>query len=170
MKRKLIVIAGVILAALAAGMGAVPMTAQAAPNPPGYQGGGVWVHPAAPLAEWGDDVPMPITVNVTDPSVVSYVNFTASWPGSNGWHILCTDPVNFSPSTTTVTCDFNPQAPSAPALPSGLPPVPALTNMTLSFDVYGQPGYYNKSPNGEHQVSWGWACIYNPPTSTCGGW
>jgi hypothetical protein len=149
-----------ILAALAAGVWAIPTAAQAAPNPPGYTGGGVWIHPAAPTAEWGFG-PMTIMVKVTNPSVVNHINFTATWPGSN-WHFLCHD-VPVSSGKSTYTCTFNPQAAG----------VPALTNMTLSFDVYGTSKDqlpYNLAPNGVHYVSWGWGCIYNPPTSTCGGW
>jgi len=133
-------------------------------SPPAYQGGGIWVHPAAPVAEWGDG-PMVIEVKVTNISKVEHINFTGTWPGA-GWEILpgCAETVAPPyPTGDVYQCKFDPQAAG----------VPALTNMTLSFDVYGTPANappFNLSPNGAHQVSWGRKCIYNPPASTCGGW
>lgn len=133
-------------------------------SPPTYQGGGLWVHPAAPVAEW-DDGSMVIEVQVTNISRVEHINFTGTWPGA-GWEILpgCTETVAPPyPAGDIYQCVFDPRAAG----------VPALTNMTLSFDVYGTPANappFNLSPNGDHQVSWGWRCIYNPPNSTCGGW
>jgi hypothetical protein len=129
-----------------------------------YQGGGVWVHPAAPVAEWGDG-PMVIEVQVMNISQVDHVDFTGTWPGV-GWEILpgCAERVASPyPAGDIYRCTFDPKAAG----------VPALTNMTFSFDVYGTPANappFNLSPNGAHQVSWGWRCIYNPPTSTCLGW
>ena len=131
---------------------------------PTYQGGGVWVHPSAPVAEWGDG-PMVIEVQVTNISQVEHIDFTGTWPGV-GWEILlgCAESVAPPyPAGDIYRCMFDPQAAG----------VPALTNMTFSFDVYGTPANappFNLSPNGAHQVSWGWRCIYNPPTSTCLGW
>ena len=132
---------------------------------PPYQGGGVWVHPAAPVAEWGDG-PMVLEVQVTNISQVEHINFTGTWPGA-GWEILpgCAETAALPyPAGDIYRCIFDPQAAG----------VPALTNMTLSFDVYGTPANAppsNLSPNGAHQVSWGWRCTYNPPTTrTCPGW
>jgi len=131
---------------------------------PTYQGGGVWVHPAAPVAEWGDR-PMVIEVQVMNISQVDHIDFTGTWPGV-GWEVLpgCAESVASPyPAGDIYRCTFDPQAAG----------VPALTNMTFSFDVYGTPANappFNLSPNGAHQVSWGWRCIYNPPTSTCLGW
>jgi hypothetical protein len=108
---------------------------------------------------------MDIEVQVTNISQVEHINFTADLPGV-GWEILpgCAETVAPPyPAGDIYQCMFNPQTAG----------VPALTNMTLSFDVYGTTANAppdNLSPNGEHQVSWGWGCIYNPPTSTCGGW
>jgi hypothetical protein len=133
-------------------------------SPTTYQGGGVWVHPAARVAEWGDG-PMVIEVQVTNISQVQHINFTGTWPGT-GWKILpgCTQTVAPPyPAGDIYRCTFDPQAAG----------VPARTNMTFSFDVYGTPANappFNLSPNGAHQVSWGWRCIYTPPASTCLGW
>jgi hypothetical protein len=149
----------VILVASTAGAGAVSATAQAAPNPPGWPGGGVWVHPAAPVAEWGFE-PMVIAVQVRNSAWVNHIDVTGTWPGS-GWHVLCSGPVQ-PDDRITYTCTFDPQA-------AGVPP---LTEMSLSFDVYGTgtPPPSNLSPNGVHKVSWGWGCIYTPPTGGCNGW
>lgn len=131
---------------------------------PTYQGGGIWVHPAAAVAHWGDG-PMVIAVQVTNISQVEHINFTGTWPGV-GWKILpgCAETVAPPyPAGDIYRCTFDPRAAG----------VPARTNMTLSFDVYGTPANappFNLSPNGAHQVSWGWRCIYNPPASTCLGW
>jgi hypothetical protein len=131
---------------------------------PAYQSGGIWVHPAAAVAKWGDG-PMVLEVQVTNISQVEHINFTGTWPGA-GWEILpgCTETVAPPyPAGDIYRCMFDPQTAG----------VPTLTNMTLSFDVYGTPANappFNLSPNGAHQVSWGWKCVYNPPTSTCPGW
>ena len=148
---------------VAAGIWAFSATAQAAPNPPTYTGGGVWVHPAAPTAQWGTGL-MTIEVQVRNSSQVNHINFTATWPGSD-WHKLCDHvPVTHpGDDNYTYTCTFDPQAAG----------VPQLADMSLSFDVYGtstDDPPYNKAPNGVHHVSWGWGCIYTPPTGGCGGW
>lgn len=152
----------VLACAVLAAAGVV--TFELARSSPTYQGGGVWVHPAAPVAEWGDG-PMVIEVEVTNISQVEHITFTGTWPGV-GWEILpgCAETVAPPyPAGDIYRCTFDPRAAG----------VSALTNMTLSFDVYGTPANappFNLSPNGAHQVSWGWRCIYNPPTSTCLGW
>jgi hypothetical protein len=111
------------------------------------------------------DGPMVIEVQVTNISQVEHIDFTGTWPGV-GWEVLsgCAESVAPPyPAGDIYRCMFDPQAAG----------VPALTNMTFSFDVYGTPANappFNLSPNGAHQVSWGWRCIYNPPTSTCLGW
>ena len=95
---------------------------------PAYQGGGVWVHPGAPVAEWGDG-PMVLEVQVMNISRVEHINFTGTWSGV-GWEILpgCTETVAPPyPAGDIYRCMFDPQAAG----------VPALTDMTLSFDVYG---------------------------------
>lgn len=177
MKRKLVVIAGAVLAAVTAGIGAVPVTAEASPNPPGYTGGGVWVHPAAPNAQWGVNGPMDIVAKVTNQATapVGEIVFTGTWPELNGnWEILTENgnqPCAFQvyPSgPTTFTCNFDPSA-------AGIQQI--SDNITLSFDVYetyqpdpknlGPP--MNQSPNGEHVVTWGWVCITGPGGG-CNGW
>jgi hypothetical protein len=91
--------------------------------------------------------------------------FTGTWPGA-GWEILpgCAETVAPPyPAGDIYRCMFDPQAAG----------VPALTNMTLSFDVYGTSANarpFNLSPNGARQVSWGWRCTHTPPASTCLGW
>jgi len=89
---------------------------------PTYQGGGVWVHPSAPVAEWGDG-PMVIEVQVTNISQVEHIDFTGTWPGV-GWEVLsgCAESVAPPyPAGDIYRCMFDPQAAG----------VPALTNMTF---------------------------------------
>jgi hypothetical protein len=149
------------LTVLAALLLASASTAQASPNPPGYTGGGVWVHPIGTPAQWGFE-PMTVEVRVTNSSQVNHINFTANWPESGGWRILCRDAVS-SPDSNTYTCKFGPQA-------AGVPP---LADFSLSFDVYGSLNDQlpdNLAPNGVHHVSWGWGCVYVPGSGGCNNW
>jgi hypothetical protein len=140
-----------------------PSSAQAAPEPPSYGGGGVWVHPATPTAQWGFG-PMIIDVQARNSTQIDHINFTASVPGQ-GWRTICVAAVNHASGNPTYSCSWDPQAAG----------VPAATNFDLSFDVYGNPppdgSPRNLAPNGKHQVSWGWGCIWNPGSGgTCNGW
>jgi hypothetical protein len=151
-------LAAIILAALAAGLWISPPTAQAAPDPPDWGGGGVWIHPKEPTAAWGL-TPMPIEVRGTNPSQVKRINFTGSWPGSGGWKVICSYPVG--PDSSNYRCDFDPRTVG----------IRKPTEISLSFDVYGTPDDtqrpWNKSPNGVRRVSWGSGC---PGPGNCRGW
>jgi hypothetical protein len=155
-------LSALVVVALVAGVWWIACpTAQAAPEPPGFSGGGVWIHPHAPDAQWGNE-PMVIEVQVRNSSQVNHINVTGSWPGSGGWKTLCRVPVS-PPDSRTYQCTFDQQTAG----------VPRATDFSLSFDVYGTVKDQlprNLSPNGIHQVSWGWGCIYVPGSGGCSGW
>jgi hypothetical protein len=151
----------------------------AAPNPPDYKGGGVWVHPEKPDATWNFDK-MPIEVRVTNPHVVDHVNFTATYGRYRNWKVLCPDTnsnegyrgvYEYNNQTGIAKCTWDPNG-------RGVDPLTGV--ITLSFDVYKYPkkkgkNYeydippYNLAPNGVHRLTYGWGCLIGPPRK-CGGW
>jgi hypothetical protein len=153
-------------------------TRVAAPEPPDYKGGGVWVHPEKPDATWNFDQ-MPIEVKVTRPDLVDHVNFTATYGRYREWKVLCPNATadyrgvyEYDKNTGIAKCTWDPNG-------RGVDPLTGV--ITLSFDVYQKRRVinddgseyeippYNKAPNGVHRLTYGWGCLGVPPRQ-CGGW
>jgi len=96
--------------------------------------GGTWISPGHNFTVNGDT--LTFSAHAYGGAGVSYVNFTAYWPGvwHHVWYIACT--VNPAPGTDVFTCNWT----LPPSVPNG--------NITVSFDVYDQAGNKHLSPNG----------------------
>lgn len=126
--------------------------------------GGVWVNPPSNNFQVGVDGVMILEARAyshVSGQPVHHVNFTATWRGA-GWQ--------------TVTTQYQPWHEDRYAYKWNMKAagVPALTPVTISFDVYlienqADRSMRNQSPHGKRTVQWGFACVHDPITGGCNG-